>query len=408
MTPQEARAQLNYLMTLCIRKAESFGPMAYAFLKSHDLEQLGLTPEEQFNLLMATAETFADEPKRFSHKLECLQRAQEVLSRTSYADAGLARQLGQEIQRTAAELEIYSDAFKAVRPQPVDKQRIIVETDLPDYFLTVAQKRAAAYYQNKYKLSKEAKVAQHFTSQTRKFEPDNPAVHKEFAGACAPFVTARTNAFHMMLPFDVKISRTPEDPLEAGVRVWYAKMGYSFPLRLEWGKLCSYYDDEVLDLALDDPNLIFVSVSEVKEPELGKVERALPTDVKPELGLPRAFLDGTNTLGPFIQVSCNFKVWFDPGVVSLLIQGAPDLHEYGLEGASGLLTRTYATEKVAAYAEPAQPWQEGLSFNFVNLHLQLLPGVSSAVVPCNTPIFSVYPVLSRQCFKFEDARTLKA
>jgi hypothetical protein len=406
MTPQEARAQLNYLMTLCIRKAESFGPMAYAFLKSHDLEQLGLTPEEQFNLLMATAETFADEPKRFSHKLECLQRAQEVLSRTSYADAGLARQLGQEIQRTAAELEIYSDAFKAVRPQPVDKQRIIVETDLPDYFLTVAQKRAAAYYQNKYKLTKEAKAAQHFTSPTRKFEPDNPAVHKEFAGACAPFVTARTNAFHMMLPFDLKISRTPEDPLEAGVRVWYAKMGYSFPLRLEWGKLCSYYDDEVLDLALEDPNLVFVSVSEVKEPELGAVQRPLPTDVKPEIGLPRAFLDGTNTLGPFIQVSCNFKVWFDPGVVSLLIQGAPDLHEYGLEGASGLLTRTYATEKVAAYAAPAQPWQEGLSFNFVNLHLQLLPGVSSAVVPFNTPIFSVYPVLSRQCFKFEDRRNI--
>lgn len=407
MTPQEARAQLNYLMTLCIRKAESFGPMAYAFLKSHDLEQLGLTPEEQFNLLMATAETFADEPKRFSHKLECLQRAQDVLSRTSYADAGLARQLGQEIQRTAAELEIYSEAFKAVRPQPVDKQRIIVETDLPDYFLTVAQKRAAVYYQNKYKLTKEAKAAQHFTSQTRKFEPDNAAVHKEFAGACAPFVTARTNAFHMMLPFDVKISRTPEDPLEAGVRVWYAKMGYSFPLRLEWGKLCSYYDDEVLDLALDDPNLVFVSVSEVKEPELGKVARPLPTDVKPELGLPRAFLEGTNTLGPFIQVSCNFKVWFDPAVVSLLIQGAPDLHEYGLEGASGLLTRTYATEKVAAYAEPAQPWQEGLSFNFVNLHLQLLPGVGSAMVPFNTPIFSVYPVLSRQCFKFEDRRALE-
>jgi hypothetical protein len=408
MTPQEARAQFNYLLTLCIRKAESFGPLAYAFIKNHDLEQLGFSPEEQFNLLMALAETFADEPKRFSHKLECLQRAQDLLGRTQYFDPGLARHLSQEIQKTAAEFEIYSDAFKAARPQPVDKQRIIVETDLPEYFLNIAQKRAATYYQNKYKLTKEAKLAQNFTSQTRKFEPDNPAVHKEFAGACAPFVTARTNAFHMMLPFDLKISRTPDDPLEAGVRVWYAKMGYSFPLRLEWGKLCSYYDDEVLDLALDDPNLVFVSVSEVKEPDLGPVERPMPTDVKPEVGLPRAFLDGTNTLGPFIQVSCNFKVWFDPGVVSLLIQGAPDLHEYGLQGASGLLTRTYATEKIAAYAEPTRPWQEGLSFNFVNMHLQLLPGVTSAVIPFNTPIFSVYPVLSRQCYKFEDRRTIES
>lgn len=405
MTPQEARAQFNYLMTLCIRKAESFGPLAYSFIKNHDMGELGLQPEEQFNLLMATAESFADEPKRFSHKLECLQRAQQLLSCTQYSDPGLARQLSQDIQRTSAELEIYSEAFKAARPQPLDKQRIIVETDLPDYFLNIAQKRAATYYQNKYKLTKEAKLAQNFTSQTRKFEPDNPAVHKEFAGACAPFVTARTNAFHMMLPFDLKISRTPDDPLEAGVRVWYAKMGYSFPLRLEWGKLCSYYDDEVLDLALDDPNLLFVSVSEVKEPELGTVERPMPTGVKPELGLPRAFLDGTNALGPFIQVSCNFKVWFDAGAISLLIQGAPDLHEYGLLGASGLLTRTYATEKTSAYAQPSQPWQEGLSFNFVNMHLQLLPGRDSAVIPFNTPIFSVYPVLSRQCYKFEDRRT---
>ena len=56
----------------------------------------------------------------------------------------------------------------------------------------------------------------------------------------------------------------------------------------------------------------------------------------------------------------------------------------------------------------SKPWTEGLSFNFVNMHLQLSPGVETALVPFNTPIFSVYPVLSRQCFRFEDARLLQA
>jgi hypothetical protein len=114
-------------------------------------------------------------------------------------------------------------------------------------------------------------------------------------------------------------------------------------------------------------------------------------------------------LGPYIQVACNFKVWFDPAVVSLLIQGASDLHEYGLEGAAGLLTRTYATEKVHAYAQfGTRPWQEGLSFNFVNMHLRLLPGATSAVIPFNTPIFSIFPVLSWQCYKFEDRRMIES
>src|SRR6185295_4504384 len=304
------------------------------------------------------------------------------------------------------ELDIYTEAFKSARssgpPSASEPSRLFVETDLPDYFMNIAQKRAAAYYQHKYKLSKDAKVAQHFTSAARKFEPDNPAVQKEFAGACAPFMAVRTAAFHLMLPFDLKISRTPDDPLEAGMRIWYATMGYSFPLRYELGKLCSYYDDQVLDIPMDDPNLLFVSASPVKEAEVGRVERPVPNDVPLEIGLPRAFLDGTNSLGPFIQVGCNFKVWFDPGSVNLLIQGAPDLHEYGLQGGAGLLTRTYATEKIHAYAQAvSEPWAEGLSFNFVNMHLQLLPGRREALVPFNTPIFSVYPVLARPHVRFE-------
>jgi hypothetical protein len=413
MTPVDARAQFNYLMTLCIRKAEAFGPLAMTFLKEHDLDRLGLTPEEQFNLFMATADAFAEEPKRYNHKLECLQKAAQILQRTQYADPDLARHLRQEIQKTSAELDLYNDAMRTTRssagPPSFDKQRIIVETDLPDYFLQTAQKRAAAYYQNKFKLTKDAKVAQHFSGPTRKFEPENASVHKEFAGACAPFMSARTGAFHLMLPFDLKLSRTPEDPLEGALRIWYAKMGYSFPLRYEMGKLCSFYDDTVLDISMDDPHLLFVSVSPVKERELGTIERTVPDDVPPEIGLARAVLDGTNSLGPYIQVACNFKVWFDPAVVSLLIQGAPDLHEYGLEGAAGLLTRTYATEKVHAYAQiGTRPWQEGLSFNFVNMHLRLLPDVTSAVIPFNTPIFSIFPVLSWQCYKFEERRMIES
>jgi hypothetical protein len=409
MTPKEAREHFNYLMTLCLRKEESFGPLAFGFAKDHDLDQLGLLPEEQFNLWMALAETFADEPKRFKFKLESLNKAVEVLHRTTCADQALLRDLRREIQKTEAELAIYNEVYRTQRQASPDKQQIIVETDLPDYFLAVAQKRATAYYQQKFKLTAEAHTAQHFKNPgtERKFQPTNTIVHKEFPGACAPFMNARTNAFHLMLPFDLKISRKPDDPLSAGVRIWYAKMGYSYPLRTEWGKLCSYWGNDVLDIALDDPNLLFVSASEVKEPELGTVDRPLPPDVPPEIGLPQAFLEGTNTLGPYVQVSCNVKVWFDASTVSLLLQGAPDLYEYGLTGASGLVVRTYGTEKVAAYAGAGKkPWQEGLSFNFINLHLGLLPETDTAFVPFNTPIFSVYPVLNRQAYTFRDARTM--
>src|SRR3989441_6872724 len=276
MTPQEAREHLHYLLSLCLRKEEAFGPLAFEFTRNNDLDKLGLLPEEQFNLWMALADAFAEEPKRFKLKLEALQKAVAVLHRSKYADQALLRELRQETQKTEAELAIYNEAYRAQKAAPADKHQIIVETDLPDYFLTTAQKRAAAYYQRKFKLSTEAHTAQQFKNPgtERKFEPDNLVVHKEFPGACAPFMNARMNAFHLMLPFDLKISRKPDDPLAAGVRIWYAKMGYSYPLRYEMGKLCSYFGDEVLDIPLGDPNLLFVSVSEVKETELGAVERS--------------------------------------------------------------------------------------------------------------------------------------
>lgn len=37
--------------------------MAFTFIKDHSFAGDGLTPEEQFNLMMATADIFADEPK---------------------------------------------------------------------------------------------------------------------------------------------------------------------------------------------------------------------------------------------------------------------------------------------------------------------------------------------------------
>ena len=113
-------------------------------------------------------------------------------------------------------------------------------------------------------------------------------------------------------------------------------------------------------------------------------------------------LEHTGSLGPFIQVSCNFKIWFDASKVSILIQGAPDLYEYGLQGGAGLMTRSYASDKVPTYAEAqSQPWQEGLSFNFVNLHLTLSPGTDTGLIPHSTPVFTVFPVLSKQSYKFD-------
>ena len=402
MTTDEARAHYNYLLTLCIRREEAFGPLALAFLREPAFDDLGLTAEERFTLYTAVADAFAPEPKRYTQKLECLQKAKDLLPRTRFWEPGLARQLQQDIQKTAAELEIYSQAMKVPRAHDVGMQRLIVETDAPEYFLDLAQRRAAAYYQDKYRMPSPAKAAQHFGGTPKKFDPDNPAIQKEFPGACAPFMAARTNAFHLMLPFDLKISRSPEDPLDAGVRIFYAKLGYSYPLRYEMGKLCGYHDGQMLEIALDDPNLVFVSASALKEPEFRFIPPDQPSDVPPEFAYPVSVLNMVGTLGPFVQVSCKFKVWFNASVVSLLIQGAPDLSDYGLQGASGLMTRSYASDRVEAYAESSRaPWQEGLSYNFVNLHLGLLPGLTSAVIPFNTPIFSVFPVLSRQSFRME-------
>ena len=403
MTEQEARSYLHYLLTLNLRREEAFGPLAMTFIKEQDLTQLGLAPEEQFNLMMATAHSFAAEPKRYTLKLELLQKALQLLPQTRYGDPELVQELEHSIKKTQADLRIYSEAMKTPRPQSLERQTLIVETDVPEYFLNMAQTRASTYYQNKYRLTKETRTAQHFGGPPKKFEPDNPAVHKEFPGACAPFMSVRSNGFHLMLPFDLKISRNPVDPLEAGVRIFYGKMGYSFPLRYEMGKLCSYHDGQVLEIPLDDPNLVFVSVSGIKDPEFTAQSANADPSIPPEFVYPLAVLEHTGSLGPFIQVSCNFKVWFDASVVSLLIQGAPDLHEYGLQGGAGLMTRSYASDKVETYAQSfTQPWQEGLSFNFVNMHLQLSPGSETGFVPHSTPIFTVFPVLNRQCVRFEE------
>ncbi len=402
MTQDEARSYLNYLLTLGLRREEAFGPLAISFLREQDLTALGIGPEEQFSLIIATTQAIAAEPKRYSLKLELLQKGRQLLSTTRFFDPELAKDLEHDIQKTTAELNIYTEAMKSSRNASSDRHTLIVETDLPEYFLDLAQKRAGAYYQNKYRLTKEAKTAQHFGGTPKRFEPENETVHKEFPGACAPFMAVRTNGFHMMLPFDLKISRRPDDPLEAGIRIFYAKMGYSYPLRYEMGKLCSYHDGQVYDIALDDPHLLFVSVSGIKDTEFPAASVPASGDAPPEYAYPLAMLEHTGSLGPFIQVSCNFKIWFDASKVSILIQGAPDLYEYGLQGGAGLMTRSYASDKVPTYAEAqSQPWQEGLSFNFVNLHLTLSPGTDTGLIPHSTPVFTVFPVLSKQSYKFD-------
>src|SRR5437660_4832727 len=182
MTPQEAREHLHYLLSLCLRKEEAFGPLAFEFARNNDLDKLGLLPEEQFNLWMALSDAFAEEPNRFKLKLEALQKAGEVLHRSKYADQALLRELRREIQKTEAELAIYNEAYRAQRPATPDKYQIIVETDLRDYFLTTAQKRATAYYQKKFKLTTDPHTAQQFKNPgpARKVEPEQSIVQKEF------------------------------------------------------------------------------------------------------------------------------------------------------------------------------------------------------------------------------------
>jgi len=399
----EARAYLNYLLTLGLRQEEAFGPMALDFIRETEFDAIGLLPEEQFSLIMATVQALAHEPKRYTLKLELLNRALNLVDKTSYKNPQLTRQIEQDIKKTTAEIGIYNEAMRPAKTGSEEKQRLVVQTEAPEYFLDIAQKRASAYYQDKFGLSKEEKTAQHFGGGPRKFEPDNPKVHREYPGACGPFMNARTNAFHLMMPFDIKISRKPDDPLDAGMRAYYCKMGYSFPLGFEMGKICSFHDGEILDIAMDDPNLIFLSVSRIKEKEFRAQNYPGTPEVPLEYAYPRAVLERTGTLGPYVQVVSNFKIWFDANQTSILIQGAPDLYEYGLEGGSGLMVRSHAADKVPAYVENTSlPWQEGMSFNFVNIHLTLSPGAETAIVPYNTPLFTVYPVLPTQNFKWMD------
>jgi|FLOH01.1.fsa_nt_gi hypothetical protein len=399
----ESRAYLNYLLTLGLRREEAFGPMALNFIRETDFDAVGFLPEEQFSLVMATIQALAQEPKRYTLKLEMLNRARELVDKTTYKNPQLTRQIEQDIKKTTAEIDIYNDAMRPAKTDAPEKQRLVVKTEAPDYFLDIAQKRASAYYLEKFGLSKEEKSAQHFGGGPRKFEPDNLKVHREYPGACGPFMNARTNAFHLMMPFDIKISRKPDDPLDAGMRAYYCKMGYSFPLGFEMGKLCSFQDGEILDIPLDDPNLIFLSVSRIKEKEFRAPDYPGTPEIPVEYDYPRAVLERTGTLGPYLQVVSNFKIWFDASQVSILIQGAPDLYEYGLEGGSGMMVRSHAADKIPSYVENTSlPWQEGMSFNFVNIHLTLRSGTETAVVPYNTPLFTVYPTLPVQNFKWMD------
>ena len=390
MDTSETRAHLNYLLTLGLRREEAFGPMALNFIKEEDFENGGLLPEEQFSLIMAMVQALAEEPKRYNIKLDMLKRAAGLLDKTSFNDPQLVRQIDQDIKKTEAELGIYNEAMRPTKNFIQEKQKLVVQCDAPEYFLDIAQKRATSYYQNKFGLSKESKTAQHFGGGARKFDPDNKDVQKEFPGACAPFMNSRTNAFHLMMPFDLKISKTPDDPLDAGMRAYYSKMGYSFPLGFEMGKICSYQDGEILDIDLDDPNLLFLSVSRIKEKEFRASDYPGTPEVPFEYAYPRAVLERTGTLGPYVQLVSNFKVWFDASQVSILIQGAPDLYEYGLQGGAGMMVRSHASDKVPAYAEnTSQPWQEGLSFNFVNIHLTLGPNTESALVPYNLSLIHI-------------------
>ena len=109
MNKEEGRAYLNYLLTLSIRREEAFGPLALAFIKEQDFAALELLPEEQFNLMMATVQAIAPEPKRYSMKMDLLQRAQSLLSKTRYSNPQLARQLDYDIKKTDAELKIYNE-----------------------------------------------------------------------------------------------------------------------------------------------------------------------------------------------------------------------------------------------------------------------------------------------------------
>ena len=328
MTPEEARSYLNYLLTLGIRREQAFAPLASAFIREQDMDALGLLPDEQVSLLLAAAQSFAPEPRRYSVKLDFLERAQALLPRTRLAGTPAETQIGQELRKTAYELDRYHEAVHVNRAGADERERIIIESMAPEYFTDIAQKRAAAHYQDRYHLTPEARRAQNYTGPAQQFEPENTTIHKEFEGACGPFMNARTHAFHVLLPFDLKLSRTPQDPLETGVRIFYGKPGYSFPLRYQMGQLTSDRDGAVVGVPVDDPNLVYISASRVKEPEFS-FDGPAPGNAPPELAFPLTVLQHLGSLGGYIQVSCNLKVWFDASRVAVLIQGAPSCSTSG-------------------------------------------------------------------------------
>ena len=82
MNKEEGRAYLNYLLTLGVRREEAFGPLALDFIKGKDFDDLELIPDEQFSLIMATIQAIALEPKRYSMKLDLMQKAKSLLSNT--------------------------------------------------------------------------------------------------------------------------------------------------------------------------------------------------------------------------------------------------------------------------------------------------------------------------------------
>ena len=168
MDLNEARAYLNHLLTLNIRGEEAFGPMALAFIKEQDLEKIGLMAEERFSLIYATVQALANEPKRYNLKLELQQKAKELLPKTRYANPEMARQLDYDIKKTTSELGIYNEAMRPkARTTDPEKQLLIVQTDVPEYFLDIAQKRASTYYQNKFGLNKQAEARRHVLRSRR-------------------------------------------------------------------------------------------------------------------------------------------------------------------------------------------------------------------------------------------------
>ena len=407
MDNETAQSYYNHLLTLAIRQDQSFGTLASAFLRDNNLQELGFRTDEEFNLLLAAAQAFGPEPRRYGTKLEFLEHALELSESLASLPTQIPQQIQQEIQKTKKDLDNYHEAVHVIRNSEEAREKIIIECDAPDYFLDKAQKKANAFYQELHKLNPEAKRAQSYTGPPQKFAPDNTEIHKEFAGACGPFMNALTNAFHVLLPFDIKISRKPDNPLETGVRIFYGKEGYSFPLRYEMGKLCSNIDGEIVEVDTTDPNLRFLSMSQVRTSDFN-VELPAQQNIPKGLNYPLTVMQHAGSLGPYVQISTNLKAWFDASQVSLLLEPAPELSKLGIEGASGLLTRTYGLGTTDSYSTPKpEPWKEGLSFNYLNLFLNLTTDTEEAIIPYNTPICSVYPVLARASSLFSKSPSVR-